>query len=133
MENSNRATEHFRNVSAIGEDVWPFLKVLLLFYEIGNAYRCGARSQAEVIAMLEERDLRGKNHHDLRCSSASVSRNCKIASMYFGRVFSMNGGAPLFKNNGVGKAVNGLTPLGLYAWELTGAFLVSRGIVNEND
>lgn len=116
---------------ALGTDVWRFLKVLVLFHDIGLAFRQGAKSLADVVAWLDERDLAGLNKHGVCCSPASVTRQCKVAKRLFGRVFCPGDAVALFRDNGPGHPINGLTPLGDRAWELTHAYLVSRGMVEE--
>ncbi len=110
----------------LGPDAWRFLKVLLLFHEVGIAFREGARSLADVVAVLEEHDLSGQNKYEVCCSPASVTRQCKVARIYFGQVFGTGGMARLFKEHGPGNAIDGLTPLGERAWELTHRLLVSH-------
>lgn len=115
----------------LGPDAWQYLKVLLLFHDIGVAFKRGARSLSDVAAMLEARDLLGKNKYGVCWSPATITRHCKVARRYFGQVFRVNGLAPLFKDNGPGHAVNGLTELGEHAWRLTYELLLSRGLVDE--
>jgi hypothetical protein len=118
---------------SLGSDAWRFIKVLLLFHEVGIAFQRGAQSLADVVAILEEQELYGRNNHDLRCSPASVSRHLKVVRRYFGRVFGTDELAPLLKDNGPGNAVDGLTPLGMRAWELIHRLLVLHQMAEEND
>ncbi|HEY4311056.1 MAG TPA: hypothetical protein VGN12_16515 [Pirellulales bacterium] len=121
----------FEHVESLGPEAWRYIKVLILYHEVGVAFKNGARSLADVVGMLTTRNLSGTDRLMLPCSPSSITRQCKVAKHFFGALFGCSGPAPLFLDNGQGNAIQGLSDMGMRAWSMTHTYLVAAGIVPE--
>lgn len=109
------------------------IRALRLYFEIGREFSRGAGSLRAVAERLDARSLRRELPGGLPSTLSSVQRATRDAKLIFGRHFHGAGEADLFICQGKGLSASGLSDLGTRAWKLTGAFLITHGIIGEID
>jgi hypothetical protein len=99
------------------------LRMLLMYFEIGEAFHKDFSSFREVSAYFEKRDIAGEHPKGLGAGNTSIQRCKREAQKFFGAHFGLPGPATLFAIEGRGLSAESLTPLGEQAWLLTRNFL----------